>query len=156
MKEISMLSHRLGSLSIQLPPVSGPFGAYVPVKRVGNLLYVAGQLPMKDGKLVAVGQVPLRCSIEQATLGARQCVINALGAIKSVEGSVDQICGVLRVGAFVSSAATFTQQPQVANGASELLLELFGEGGKHVRAAVGVNTLPLDATVEIEFIFLVA
>jgi len=149
-----MLTNKLKSLGIDLPAVSGPFGAYVPVKRFGNLLYVAGQLPMKDGKLLAIGPVPSRCSIEQAKLAARQCVINALGAIKAIEGSIDLLTGCLRVGAFVNSDSSFTQQPQVANGASELLLELLGEGGKHVRAAVGVNTLPLDASVELEFIFL--
>jgi len=146
-------SEKLKTLSIELPAVSGPFGAYVPVKRVGNLIYVAGQLPMKDGKLLAIGQVPSRTSIESAKLAARQCVINALGAVHSVEGSIDKITGVVRVGVFVSSDSSFTQQPQVANGASELLLEIFGESGKHVRAAVGVNTLPLDASVEVEFIF---
>ncbi len=149
-----MLSDKLKSLGIELPSISGPFGAYVPVKRFGTLLYIAGQLPMKDGKLLATGQVPSRCSIEQAKLAARQCVINALGAINAIEGSLDILTGCLRVGAFVSSDANFTQQPQVANGTSELLLELFGESGKHVRAAVGVNTLPLDASVEVEFIFL--
>ena len=147
------LTDKLVALNVTLPPVSGPFGAYVPIKRVGNLIYVAGQLPMKDGKLLATGQVPSRCSIEQARVGARQCVINALGAVQSIEGSIDPLAGVLRVGAFVASDTTFTQQPQVANGASEFLLELFGEGGKHVRAAVGVNTLPLNAAVEVEFIF---
>jgi enamine deaminase RidA (YjgF/YER057c/UK114 family) len=146
----SILRERLQALSIQLPAVAGPFGAYVSVKRTGNLLYVSGQLPMKDGKLLAIGQVPSRASIDQAKLAARQCVINALGA---VEGSIDQIVGVVRVGVFVSSDTSFTQQPLVANGASELLLELFGEAGKHVRAAVGVNTLPLDASVEVEVIF---
>ncbi len=149
-----MLQQKLKSLSIDLPSISGPFGAYIPIKRAGNLIYVAGQLPMKDGKLLATGPVPSRCSIDQAKLAARQCVINALGAIKAIEGSIDNLTGVLRVGAFVNSDSTFTQQPQVANGASELLLELFGDAGKHVRAAVGVNTLPLDASVEIEFIFL--
>jgi enamine deaminase RidA (YjgF/YER057c/UK114 family) len=149
-----MLTDKLKSSGIELPAVSGPFGAYVPVKRAGNLLYVAGQLPMKDGKLLATGPVPSRCSVEAAKLAARQCVINALGAIKAIEGSIDKITGYLRVGAFVNSDSNFTQQPQVANGASELLLELFGDAGKHVRAAVGVNTLPLDASVEVEFIFL--
>ncbi len=147
------LSEQLAAKQIILPPVTGPFGAYVPVKRVGNLIYVAGQLPMREGKLIAVGQVPSRCSIETAADAARLCVINALGAIQSVLGSVDQITGVVRVGAFVSSDTSFTLQPKVANGASELLLELFGDAGKHVRAAVGVNTLPLDAAVEVEFLF---
>ena len=149
-----MLSDKLKSLGIELHAVSGTFGAYVPVKRVGNLIYVAGQLPMKDGKLLATGPVPSRCSIDQAKLAARQCVINAVGAIKAIDGSVAKIAGCLRLGVFVNSDATFTEQPKVANGASEFLLELLGEGGKHVRAAVGVNTLPLDASVEVEFIFL--
>jgi enamine deaminase RidA (YjgF/YER057c/UK114 family) len=150
---MSIIQERLRALNIQLPAVAGPFGAYVPVKRAGNLLYVSGQLPMKDGKLLAIGQVPSRASVEQAKAAARQCVINALGAIAAVEGSLDQVIGVVRVGVFVSSDSSFTQQPLVANGASELLLEIFGETGKHVRAAVGVNTLPLDASVEVEGVF---
>jgi len=109
---------------------------------------------MKDGKLMALGQVPSRCSLDLAKAAARQCVINALAAIQAVEGAIDHLKGALRVGAFVSSDTGFTQQPAVANGASELLLELFADAGKHVRAAVGVNTLPLDASVEVEFVFL--
>jgi enamine deaminase RidA (YjgF/YER057c/UK114 family) len=147
------LSDRLKQLSIALPAISGPFGAYVPAKRVGHLVYVAGQLPMKEGKLMSVGPVPSRASIEQAKQAARQCVVNALGAVAAVIGSLDDLLGVVRVGVFVSSDAGFTEQPQVANGASELLLELFGDTGRHVRAAVGVNTLPLNASVEVEFIF---
>jgi len=108
---------------------------------------------MKDGKLLATGQVPSRCSVEQAQAAARQCVINALASVAAAEGSANVVTGVVRVGVFVSSDTAFTQQPQVANGASEFLLELFGPAGRHVRAAVGVNTLPLDAAVEIEFIF---
>jgi len=146
------IKQKLAELQITLPNVSGPFGAYIPAKKIGNLVYVAGQLPMKDGKSMAVGQVPGKCSIEAAKAAAKQCVINALAAAATVT-PLDQITGVLRVGAFVSSDTSFTAQPQVANGASEFLLELFGETGKHVRAAVGVNTLPLDASVEIEFIF---
>jgi enamine deaminase RidA (YjgF/YER057c/UK114 family) len=149
------LTQKLESLGVTPPAVAGPFGAYVPAKRLGNLVYVAGQLPMKDGKPLAVGQVPSRCPLEQAKAAARQCVINALASAATVV-PLDQLTGVLRVGAFVSSDATFTAQPQVANGASEFLLELFGEAGKHVRAAVGVNTLPLDASVEVEFVFTVA
>jgi enamine deaminase RidA (YjgF/YER057c/UK114 family) len=147
------LSQKLASLSITLPPVSGPFGAYVPAKRVGNLVFVAGQLPMKEGKLLATGQVPSRCSIEQAREAARQCIINALAAVQSLSGGVDQLIGVVRVGAFVSSDTTFTDQPKVADAASEFLKELFGDAGQHVRAAVGVNTLPRDGSVEIEVVF---
>ena len=147
------LIDNLRVLKIELPPVSGPFGAYVPARRVGNLIYVAGQLPMKDGKLMASGQVPSRCSVEDARAAARQCVINAIAAVQMLPGGVKQVVGVVRVGAFVNSDATFTQQPQVADAASELLKEIFGDAGQHARAAVGVNTLPRDASVEIEVIF---
>ena len=114
------LSEKLASLSIALPPVSGPFGAYVPAKRVGNLVFVAGQLPMKDGKLLATGQVPSKCSMELAREAAKQCVINALAAVQSLPGGVDQLIGVVRVGAFVSSDTGFTEQSKVADSASEL------------------------------------
>jgi enamine deaminase RidA (YjgF/YER057c/UK114 family) len=147
------IREKLDSLKIELPTVSGPFGAYVPAKRVGNLIYVSGQLPMRVGAMLALGQVPSRCSIESAKAAAKQCVINALAAVNTLPGGIEELTGVVRVGAFVSSDANFTQQPQVANGASEFLLELFGDAGKHVRAAVGVNTLPLDASVEVEFVF---
>jgi enamine deaminase RidA (YjgF/YER057c/UK114 family) len=154
-KELQMLlSEKLSSLKIALPSLAGPFGAYVPAKRIGDLIFVSGQLPMKDGKLLASGQIPSKCSIDQTRLAARQCVINALAAVNALPGGIDQLSGVARIGAFISSDINFTQQPQVANGASELLLEIFGDAGKHVRAAVGVNTLPQDAAVEIEFIFL--
>ena len=148
------LRQKLENLQIALPPVAGPFGAYVPVKVFGNLAYVSGQLPMIAGKLIAIGQVPSQCPVDEAKIAARQCVINALGAIEAAgDGLLDRLTGVVRLGAFVSSDGSFTEQPRVANGASELLLELFGDQGKHVRAAVGVNTLPLNASVEIEFIF---
>lgn len=148
------LTQKLAALNITLPSLSGPFGAYVPAKRVGSLVFVSGQLPIKDGKLMVTGPVPSRCPLEQAKVAARQCVINGLAAAASVV-PVDSITGVLRVGAFVASDGNFTQQPQVGNGASEFLIELFGDAGKHVRAAVGTNTLPLDASVEVEFTFLV-
>ena len=157
MNQPSTLQDNLERLAIALPAVAGPFGAYVPAKVVGNLVYVAGQLPMKDGKLLAVGQVPSRCAVDVARLAARQCVINALASVKAAGAEVfGRLVGVARVGAFVSSDDSFTQQPAIANGASELLVELFGEAGRHVRAAVGVNTLPLDAAVEVEFIFILA
>src|SRR5437667_7120874 len=101
MSEGIMLREKLKALGIEVPPVSGPFGAYVPAKRVGNLIFVAGQLPMKDGKLIAVGQVPSCCSLDDARIAARQCVINALAALQSLPGGIDQLTGVVRVGAFV-------------------------------------------------------
>ena len=147
------VERRLAEAGIELPAVAGPFGAYVPAKRVGNLVYVAGTLPMRDGKLMATGQVPSRCPPDLAKDAARQCVVNALAAVRGVGIDLGTLAGVVRVGVFVSSDATFTEQPKVANGASELLLDLFGDAGRHVRATVGVNTLPLDAAVEIEFVF---
>jgi enamine deaminase RidA (YjgF/YER057c/UK114 family) len=148
-------STKLSSLGITLPTVSGPFGAYLPAKRVGNLIYVAGQLPMKDGQLMATGQVPSKCSVEQAKAAARQCAINALAAVNSLgPGVLHSIANVVRVGAFVSSDDSFTAQPQVVDAASELLLEIFGRpAGQHARVSVGVNTLPRDGSVEIEFLF---
>lgn len=148
------LQTKLQSLGITLPPVSGPFGAYVPARRIGNLIYVAGQLPMKDGKLMATGQVPSRTSLEDARMAAQQCVVNAIAAVQMLgPGAIDAIAGVVRVGAFVSSDTNFTEQPKIADAASELLTQIFGDSGKHARAAVGVNTLPRDASVEIEVIF---
>ena len=152
----SDLKQRLADLGIELPAVSGPFGAYVPAKRVGNLVYTAGTLPMEHGVLLAKGQVPSRCHPDRARAAARQCVINALASVQGLGIELNHITGVLRVGAFINSDASFTEQPKIANAASELLLELFGDAGRHVRAAVGVNTLPLDAAVEIEFVFQVA
>jgi enamine deaminase RidA (YjgF/YER057c/UK114 family) len=148
------LRDTLARLGITLAAPPGPFGAYVPAKRAGNLVFVAGQLPMKDGRLLATGQVPSRCPADAAKAAARQCVVNALSAVETLgPGTVDRIDGVVRVGVFVSSDPEFTQQPLVANGASELLLELLGDAGKHARAAVGVASLPLDAAVEVEFVF---
>ena len=146
------LSQQLKDLGSALPATPAALGAYVPATRVGPLVHVAGQLPMKDGTPLATGPVPSRCSIDDAKAAARQCVINALASAATVV-PLDQVTGVLRVGAFVSSDSNFTAQPQVANGASEFLLELLGDKGKHVRAAVGVNVLPLDASVEVEFTF---
>ena len=146
------LEEKLRQLGYVLPQ-SKSFGAYVPARRAGGHVYVSGQLPLSEGKLVATGPVPSACSIDQAKQAARWCVVNALAAVKALEGSLDKVIGVLRVGAFVASDADFTQQPQVANGASDFLIELFGDAGRHVRAAVGTNVLPLNASVEIEFIF---
>lgn len=151
-----MLEDRLREMNIQLPKLAGPVGAYVSAKRAGNLIFVSGQLPMQAGQLIAAGAVPSQCSVEQAQQGARQCVINALAAVAALEGSVNAIGGVLRVGAFVCSDNGFTQQPQIANAASQLLIELLGENGRHARAAVGTNVLPLSAAVEIEFVFIAA
>jgi len=148
-----MVEQRLAQLHITLPALAGPFGAYVPARRAGGLLFVSGQLPMLNGRLLAMGPVPSQCSPEQAQAAARQCIINALAAARSVEGSLEVLTGVVRVGVFVNSDPGFFGQPQVANGASELLLELFGDAGRHARAAVGASALPMNASVEVEVVF---
>ena len=147
------LDERLDAIGIKLPPVSGPFGAYIPAKRVGNLIFVAGQVAMKDGQLMSPGRVPSKVSVDQAREAAKQCVINALAAVQTLPGGVAVIGGVVRVGAFVNSDDTFTDQPKVADAASEFLKQILGEHGQHARTAVGVNTLPRNASVEIEVIF---
>lgn len=144
---------RLNQLGIILPTAPKPVAAYVPSRRVGNLLMVSGQVPFKDGKLLATGPVPTSVSIEAAAAAARQCAINALAVANDALGSLDRVAGVVRVGAWVACSAEFVDQPKVANGASELLVEVFGEAGRHARAAVGTNALPLGATVEVEVWF---
>ncbi len=147
------LTDRLAQMNIILPAPAAAVGAYVPARRLGALIYVSGQLPLQNGKLLATGPVPQRCSLELAAQAARQCAINALAAAAVAAGGVDQLTGVLRVGVFVQCADGFSQQPTIANAASEFLVECFGPPGRHVRAAVGTNALPLDATVELEVIF---
>lgn len=147
------LADRLKDLGIVLPAVGPTNGAYIPARRVGNLVFVAGQLPRKDGKLLATGPVPSKCPPEEARAAGRQCVINAIAAARTVLEDGEQLVGVVRVGAFVASDDGFADQPKVADGASELLVEIFGEAGRHARVAVGVNVLPVNASVEIEFVF---
>jgi enamine deaminase RidA (YjgF/YER057c/UK114 family) len=153
MGQTNQLAASLARLGLSVVKPSGTFGTYVPARKVGNLIYIAGQLPMKEGKLIASGPVPEEASIEHAQLAARQCVLNALGAVETLDGGIAQLKSVVRVGAFVQCADGFDAQPKVANAASELLIELFGDAGRHVRAAVGTNALPLNASVEIEFLF---
>ena len=143
----------LARLGLTLPTPPKPVASYVPVRRAGNLLIVSGQLPTRDGTLVATGKVPSATSLEQAQAAARQCVLNALAAAKAELGGLSAVRGVARVGVFVQSDDAFSEQHKVANGASDLLFELFGEPGRHARAAVGVNALPLNAAVEVEFTF---
>lgn len=143
-------------LGLTLPTPSAPVAAYIPTKRVGNLLYVSGQVPFRDGKMLATGPVPSSVTLETAQDCARQCVLNGLAAAKAALGSLDKIVSVVRVGVFVQCDAGYTDQPKVANGASELLVQIFGDAGRHARAAVGCNALPLGASVEVEFLFEVA
>jgi enamine deaminase RidA (YjgF/YER057c/UK114 family) len=143
---------RLAELGITLPAPYAPVAAYIPTRRTGNLLVVSGQVPLRAGKLIAEGPVPSRVSPDTARECARQCVMNGLAAAKAALGSLAAVRQVVRLGVFVCSDPGFTAQPQVANGASELLVEIFGESGRHARAAVGSVALPLGAPVEVEML----
>jgi enamine deaminase RidA (YjgF/YER057c/UK114 family) len=146
--------HRLAARGLQLPEPPKPVASYIPCRKVGNtLLFVSGQIPMLDGQLMAKGPIPARVSLDEGKACARQCVLNALAIAKAELGSLDRISAVVRIGVFVQCEMGFHQEPQVANGASDLLVEIFGEAGKHARAAVGCSDLPLGAPVEIEFLF---
>ena len=143
-------SARLAQLDITLPEPSAPIGSYVPALRSGNHILTSGQLPLRDGKLVYAGKVPDEITLEEAADGARLAAIAGLAAAAQVAGGIDSIQRVVRVGVFVNSSPGFSAQPKVANGASDLLAEIFGEAGRHVRAAVGVAELPMNAAVEVE------
>ncbi len=145
-------NQRINELGIILPQVATPAGAYVPAVVSGNLVFTAGQIPLVDGKLAATGKVGKDLTAEQAKQIARICALNAVAAVKSVIGDLDRVKKVVKVVGFVSSDPSFTQQPAVVNGASELLEQIFGEKGIHARSAVGVAVLPLDAPVEVELI----
>ncbi len=143
---------RLTALGLTLPQVTPPLAAYVPAVRTGRYVYTSGQLPMLAGELLAVGKVGADLGAAEASALARTGALNALAAVASVAGGLWAIRRIVKVTGFVASAPGFTQQAQVVNGASELLLEVFGEAGRHARSAVGVAVLPLDAPVEIELI----
>lgn len=143
---------RLEALGLRLPSGSVPLAAYLPAVRSGSHVWTAGQLPRLDGEMVATGKVGAEVSPEQATECARACVLNALAAVKGEVGDLAAVRRVVKVVVFVASAPDFTDQPTVANGASELLGEVFGDRGAHARSAVGVAVLPLDAPVEVELV----
>jgi len=150
---MSKLDDRLAELGIAIPALAKPVAAYVPAVITGNLVYTSGQLPFVDGVLPATGKVGDGVDADTAKALARNCVLNGLAAAHSVIGSLDRITRVVKVVGFVASDPSFTGQPGVINGASELLGEIFGDSGAHARSAVGVAVLPLDAPVEIEFVF---
>jgi enamine deaminase RidA (YjgF/YER057c/UK114 family) len=143
---------RLAALGLALPAVAAPLAAYLPAVRTGRYVYTAGQLPMADGKLLLTGKVGGQVSAAEAAALARTCALNALAAVASVAGGLSAVTRIVKVTGFVASDPSFTGQAQVVNGASELLLEVFGEAGRHARSAVGMAVLPLDAPVEIELI----
>lgn len=149
---MGQVSAKLEELGIHIPEVAKPVASYVPAQVTGNLLYTAGQLPFVDGALVKTGKVGGEVTAAEATDLARICVLNALAATQSVLGSLDRITQVVKVNGFVASTPDFIGQPSVLNGASELLGQIFGDQGRHARAAVGVAVLPLDAPVEVELI----
>ena len=144
---------RLSELGLTLPQAPAPVAAYVPAVRTGNLVFISGQVPFVDGELIARGRVPDAVDVEQASQAARICALNGLAVLSAhLEGGLSDVLRIIRIGVFVQCEPGFTGQPIVANGASELLVEVFGESGRHARAAVGSIGLPLDATVEVEML----
>ena len=145
-------SERLAALEMELPKVAAPVGSYVPATRTGHYVYTSGQLPFRNGELVCVGKVGSEVTVEEAQAAAAIAALNGVAAAAQAAGGLDRITRVIRVGVFVQSAPGFTEQPKVANGASDLLVGIFGDAGKHARAAVGVSELPLNTAVEVELI----
>ena len=141
----------LGKLGLALPVAPKPVASYVQAVRTGKLLFISGQLPFRDGKLIATGKVPSVVSIEMAQECARQCVLNGLAVVAAeCGGTLSQVSRIVRLGVFVACDDGFSDQPKVANGASDLLQQIFGDAGRHARAAVGTNALPLNACIEVE------
>ena len=149
---MSTIDSRLAELGIQIPTLAAPAGAYLPFSVTGNLVFTAGQLPFTDGALPATGKVGAEVSADDAKAYARTAALNALAAVEAAIGSLDRVTRVVKLVGFVSSDPSFTGQPGVINGASEVLAEIFGDLGKHARSAVGVAVLPLDSPVEVELI----
>ena len=143
---------RLASLGLSVPEVAKPVAAYIPALRTGNYVFTSGQLPMRDGQLIITGKVGGDVSPEEAVECARVCALNAIAAVRAEIGDLSQVKRIVKVVAFVASTSDFTGQPGVANGASELFGDVFGDAGRHARSAVGVPVLPLDAPVEVELI----
>lgn len=147
---------RLADLGITLPEVAAPVAAYVPAVLSGSHVYTAGQLPLVDGQLMATGRLGVDVDIETAAACARVSALNGLAAVRSVIGSLDRVVRIVKVVGFVASDPSFTSQSAVVNGASEVLLDVFGDAGRHARSSVGMAVLPLNAPVEIELIVEVA
>ena len=143
---------KLAALGLSVPEVAKPVAAYVPAIRTGNYVFTSGQLPMRSGSLMYTGKVGAEVSVEEAVECAQQCALNAIAAVKGEIGDLGLVKRIVKVVAFVASTPDFTGQPGVANGASHLFGEVFGDAGVHARSAVGVTVLPLDAPVEVEII----
>ena len=142
---------RLAELGIELPEAAAPVANYVPVVRTGDLLFVSGQVTVWNGEFKYVGKVGDAFSVEDGQAAARLCGLNVIAQVRAaLDGDLDRVRRVVKLGIFVNSASDFTQQPQVANGVSDLMVDVFGDQGKHTRFAVGVNVLPLDVAVEVD------
>lgn len=144
-----MIEERLAELGIQLPPAPAPVASYVPVRVADGFAYVSGQLPFDEGAVTPVGHLGAEVTLEEGQEAARRCALQVLSALRDALGSLDRVEGIVQVSVFVASAPGFTDQPKVANGASDVLVEILGDAGKHARAAVGVAELPLGASVEV-------
>ncbi|MCZ4499935.1 MAG: RidA family protein [Marmoricola sp.] len=153
---MSSPEERLAALGLSVPAVAKPVAAYIPAVRTGDLVFTSGQLPMREGQLMATGKVGGEITLDEAVACAQQCALNALAAISAELGSLGAVTRVVKVVVFVASTSDFTSQALVANGVSELLGEVFGDAGRHARSAVGVPVLPLDSPVEIEMIVAVS
>ncbi|MGO5072986.1 RidA family protein [Clostridium sporogenes] len=147
------IEQKIKELGIKLPELSTPKAMYVPVKQLGNALFVSGQAPLVNGEPAYTGKVGEERTLEEAQNAAKLCTINMLTAVKEYLGDLDRVVNIVKVQAFVNSTVGFTQQHIVVNAASQLLYDVFGDAGRHARTAVGTNQLPLDITVEIEAIF---
>ena len=147
-----MIEEKLKELGIEMPTPPSPAGSYIPVVTTGNLAFVSGQIPMKEGKVIFEGKVPEKQSLDSARDAAKICIINGLAQLKANLGSLDKITKFVRISGFINSNPDFTEQPKVINAASDLLVEIFGDMAKHSRIAVGVANLPLNSTVEIDMI----
>ena len=148
------IATRLKALGVSLPVAQPPVASYVPYEITGNLVVVSGQLPMLAGKLGWMGKLGQEVSQEEGVAAARQCLLNLLAHVNAAcDGDLDRVARVVRLGGFVACTPTFTSHPAVINGASDLVVEIFGDTGRHARAAIGVPSLPLDAPVEIDGMF---
>ena len=146
-----MIEEKLESLGIKIPDPPTPAGSYVPVIKTGNILFISGQIPMENGKVVFTGKVSDE-NVEVAQKSAKMCAVNILAQIKRETGNLDKVTKIIKLSGFVNSVSEFSQQPKVINPASDLFFELFGEKGKHARVAVGVSSLPLGSMTEIDAI----
>ena len=147
-----MIEKKLKELGIEIPTPPSPAGSYIPVVTTGNLAFVSGQIPMKEGKVIFEGKVPENQSVDSAREAAKICIINGLAQLNVNLGSLDKITKFVRISGFVNSSPDFAEQPKVINAASDLLVEVIGDMAKHSRISVGVANLPFNSTVEIDMI----